>query len=217
MQNTTEKKIIDEETCYEKAMKRTTGLGILSREEADYYISCIKTACAVIQGAIDLSTSSEFDLLTNSDILPAVFSKITKQVFWIREETETRQEQECSIKEKPEVEKEMKEDKEEEEKIETETVNEEDGITSLTANDIPMGIEDALGEKIRINKLLTNEEGLMEIDTSIGKINTMSKVLLKQLLSLEMPVEGYFKKQKSTKTGREYFYFIQTKIDKEIK
>lgn len=72
---------MNEKTCvdeYEEEMNRITSLGVVNKDEAEYYIACMKTACRIVNISNISSTTTPYTLVA------AVFSKISKNISQIR-------------------------------------------------------------------------------------------------------------------------------------
>jgi len=189
---------------HEEDLTQITALGVVSKEEARYYMSCLRTATRIV------NTARIDPLETPDELIAVVFSKIAKNLFWLREQGEKIQDEEETEDIEPK-EGEFPEFMEEDETKETEKTE------KINTVDIPVMPGDLLGETLEVVGIKRNDEdGIFEIQTDKGRIGTQSKVLQRQVLHLQdsgsLPTKGKIEKKKSG-NGREYYSFLPENIE----
>lgn len=174
--------------------------GILTMEEAEYYINSIKTAAEIVKlaGVED----------KNDTMKSVVFEKIASNIFWLKEEpnrldgvfgkeninNETVPEDETTVRNNDEHD---------------ETNNE---LSPVYENDMPEEFDgdtihpdDLIGEKIKIYGIITNNEtGEGLIHTDRGIVRTFSNILIKSITKGDV---GRIETRVSS-MGRKYYTWI---------
>jgi len=216
---------------HEEDLTQITALGIVGKEEAEYYIAALKTSCRIVNASGISSTE------TPDEIIGIVFSKIASNVFWLRdqenqrEQERTKENQREQQEEKKNTEKDrimkaateagMQVQREKEERAKEGNVPEgfpefkEDEPQEQINNINLLTVADVIGKEIKILGISVIDD-VMTIKTTDGEIETTSKVLIRQLGELAdmVPFVGQIRKEQS-KNGRGYYKFVASRDNKK--